>query len=139
MLHLHDIPYLLFDRDESFSSRAQGYALTIQQGIQTFDDFHLKLDSCSGYLSLAENSSERAMYCTSHSHVSLAADGRVLGVYGPPRDPPSVSSPLIAGTAGREVIKEGTSEASVPATMRAGANRAKERRKELNLIIHSAN
>ena len=113
------MPYLLFDRDKSFSSRAQGYALTIQQGIQTFSDLRIAIDAEEGHLLLMEDDNERVSFCTSHSHVSLASDGRVLGVYGPyPKS--AVNN------------KDNSSDTQEMSARSKNVNHAKERRKLLN-------
>ena len=86
---MRDIPFVVFEKDTSFSSRSQGYALTIQQGIQAFDDLGLKVDMVEGSLSLIEKEVSKVLFCTSHSHVSLSRMGEVIGAYGPPHSPKS--------------------------------------------------
>jgi salicylate hydroxylase len=104
ILHQHGIPHLLFDRDESISSRPQGYAVTIQQGISVLrsigittsvveSSYNQRVCSLQGVAgTAAELKSEPIVipHCTiSRSHVSFNRDGRLLGVFGPP----SLSAP----------------------------------------------
>lgn len=70
-LHLQKagIPFKIFEKDDSFSARKQGYALTVQQGSTTLRSLGL-LDytAKAGFLSLA--------------HVSLTSGGSTIGTYG---------------------------------------------------------
>jgi 2-polyprenyl-6-methoxyphenol hydroxylase-like FAD-dependent oxidoreductase len=62
------IPFKIFEKDSSFTSRKQGYALTIQQGATTLKSLGLleKISSV-GQLSLG--------------HISLDHKGKILGAY----------------------------------------------------------
>ena len=90
-LQREGVPYLVFERDAQISSRKQGYALTIQQGLAALRDLGVSADGmryvdreedkeCEGSI---DKSSVKGCTAT-HSHVSLTASGRVVGVYGAP-------------------------------------------------------
>ncbi|RYH18207.1 hypothetical protein EON65_27470 [archaeon] len=66
--NLH-LPFILFERDPSFSFRKQGYALTIQQASQAVND----LDLSSEVLNHG---------ATSMGHYSFSSQGESLGAYG---------------------------------------------------------
>lgn len=67
-----NIPFIVFESDRSFGCRSQGYALTLQQGWKTLQEFDVQIF----------DDTNDAVH--SHSHVSLNFDGKVVGVYGPP-------------------------------------------------------
>jgi 2-polyprenyl-6-methoxyphenol hydroxylase-like FAD-dependent oxidoreductase len=111
ILHQQGIPYLLFDRDEGLSSRPQGYAVTIQQGISVLRSIGIitsvvenkynrnvsnVVDHAHVTNGLATEERDRRYpiiipHCTiSRSHVSFDQEGKLLGVFGPP----AVPSPL---------------------------------------------
>ena len=101
ILHQHGIPYLLFDRDEGISSRPQGYAVTIQQGISVLRSIGITTSvvenrynrNVSNVGEPVFSSEERTSpiiipNCTiSRSHVSFDKHGGLLGVFGPPGVP----------------------------------------------------
>ena len=62
------IPVRLFEKDESFLHRRQGYALTLQQAVRAIETMGIDVRAEAGVASL--------------SHVSLDSNGGVLGKYG---------------------------------------------------------
>jgi salicylate hydroxylase len=90
----------LFDRDEGLSSRPQGYAVTIQQGISVLrsigiitnvaeNKYNRNVSNVAEVTSEEKGGPSRSPIiipnCTiSRSHVSFDQDGKLLGVFGPP-------------------------------------------------------
>eukprot|EP00981_Chlorochromonas_danica_P006710 scaffold1463_cov189-Ochromonas_danica.AAC.5 len=68
-LEKQKMPYLLFERDNSFAFRKQGYALTIQQASMALNELEL-------------SSSVLANSATSLGHYSYDQHGHPLGAYG---------------------------------------------------------
>jgi hypothetical protein len=100
-LEREKVPYVVFESDANVSSRRQGYALTLQQGLVALRDLAVTADGMRSS-SVADplytqsrvkknddddikGKCSTVKGCTStHSHVSLTDKGKVIGVYGAP-------------------------------------------------------
>lgn len=118
-LEREKVPYVVFERDANVSSRRQGYALTLQQGLVALRDLDVTADltntlalsslerhNCNKQHFGSDHSADQyhshessdkgkhstVLGCTStHSHISLTNTGRVIGVYGAPAPAVSIS------------------------------------------------
>ena len=72
-LRHRNIPVTVYEKDTSFAQRAQGYALTMQQGASALKQLGFVLDDFAG------------IGRTQTSNTSLCSDGQVVGCYAPER------------------------------------------------------